>query len=156
MRRRRFVMLLGAAALSPLAARAQQPAKVPTVGFLGAESAATNRHFLDAFRQGMREHGHVDGKSVAIVERWADGRSERFPELIGELLRLQINVILAVSAPAALAAKNATAMAKEVIIAAISLHAVTRHQNQRRRYRSPVPAPMDISSVKLSCAVSST
>ena len=117
MRRRRFVTLLGAAALSPLAARAQQPAKVPTVGFLGAESAATNRHFLDAFRQGMREHGHVDGKTVAIVERWADGRSERFPELIGELLRLQINVILAVSAPAALAAKNATATIPIVFIA---------------------------------------
>jgi len=60
MRRREFVSLLGGVAVTwPLAAGAQQPA-MPVVGFLGAESASTNRHFFDAFRDGMREHGYID------------------------------------------------------------------------------------------------
>jgi hypothetical protein len=89
LRRREFITLLGGATATwPFAASAQQPAKVPTVGFLGAESASTNQHFFDAFRQGMREHGYIDGKNVTFVERWAEGRSERFPELVGELLSL--------------------------------------------------------------------
>jgi putative ABC transport system substrate-binding protein len=88
MRRREFITLLGGAAAAwPVAARAQQAAKVPTIGFLGAESASTNHHFFDAFRQGMREHGYIDGKNITFVERWAEGRSERFPELIDSLLR---------------------------------------------------------------------
>jgi putative tryptophan/tyrosine transport system substrate-binding protein len=78
------------------------------VAFLGAESASTNHHFFDAFRQGMREHGYIDGQNVTLEERWAEGRSERFPELIEELISLKANVILAVSVPAALAAKSAT------------------------------------------------
>ena len=102
MKRRDFITLLGGAAATwPLAARAQQPQRVPTIGFLGAESASTNQHFFDAFREGMREHGYIDGKNITIVERWAEGRSERFPKLIGELLSLKVDVILAVSAPAA-------------------------------------------------------
>jgi putative ABC transport system substrate-binding protein len=110
MNRREVITLLGGAAAAwPLAARAQQPAKVSTVGFLGAESASTNQHCFDAFRQGMREHGYTDGKNVTFVERWAEGRSERFPELVGELLSLKVDVILAVSVPAALAAKHGTA-----------------------------------------------
>jgi putative ABC transport system substrate-binding protein len=77
MRRREFITLLGGAAATwPIAARAQQAA-VPVVGFLGAESASTNRHFFDAFRDGMRGHGYIDGQNVTLVERWAEGRSER-------------------------------------------------------------------------------
>jgi ABC-type uncharacterized transport system substrate-binding protein len=117
MRRREFTTLLGGAAGWPLAARAQQPAKVPTIAFLGAESASTNQHFFEAFREGLREHGYIDGKNVTLVERWADGRSERFPELIGELLSLKVDVILAVSVPAALAAKHRTARTPIVFIA---------------------------------------
>jgi putative tryptophan/tyrosine transport system substrate-binding protein len=118
MRRREFITLsAGAAVMWPLAARAQQLPKVPTIGFLGAESASTNQHFFDAFRQGMREHGYIDGKNLTFVERWAEGRSERFPELIGELLSLKVNVILAVSVPAALAAKHGTATVPIVFIA---------------------------------------
>ena len=116
-RRREFIALLGGAAVSwPLAARAQQPA-MPVVGFLGAESASTNRHFFDAFRDGMREHGYIDGQNVTLVERWAEGRSERFPELVGEMLRLRADVILAVSVPAALAAKDGTTTIPVVFIA---------------------------------------
>ena len=117
LKRREFLGALGGAAAWPLAARAQQPAKLPTVGFLGAESASTNQHFFDAFRQGMREHGYIDGKNIAFVERWAEGRSERFPELIRELLSLKVNVILAVSVAAALAAKHGTATIPIVFIA---------------------------------------
>src|SRR5215469_14171926 len=119
MRRREFITLLGGAAAAwPLAARAQQPpGSILRVAFLGAESASTNRHFFDAFRQGMREHGYVDGQNVTLVERWAEGRSERFPELIEELIRIKANIILAVSQPAALAAKSATTMIPIVFIA---------------------------------------
>jgi putative tryptophan/tyrosine transport system substrate-binding protein len=116
MKRRKFITLLGGAAAWPVAARAQQ-AKVPTIAFLGAESASTNQHFFEAFREGMREHGYIDGKNITFVERWAEGRSERFPELIGELISLKVNVILAVSVPAALAAKQGTATVPIVFIA---------------------------------------
>ena len=73
MQRRAFVILFGSAAAWPLAVRAQEPLKVPTVGFLGAESASTDQQVFDAFREGMHEHGYVEGKNVAFVERWADG-----------------------------------------------------------------------------------
>ena len=115
--RREFITLLGGASAAwPLAARAQQPT-MPVVGFLGAEFASTNRHFFDAFRDGMREHGYIDGQNVTLVERWAGGRSERFPELVGEMLRLRADVILAVSVPAALTAKDGTTTIPVVFIA---------------------------------------
>jgi putative ABC transport system substrate-binding protein len=117
MRRREFITLLGGTAAWPVVARAQQPTKVPIIGFLGAESASTNRHFFDAFQQGMREFGYLDGKNITFVERWAEGRRERFPELIGELLSLKVSIILAVSAPAALAAKHGTSTTPIVFIA---------------------------------------
>jgi putative ABC transport system substrate-binding protein len=65
----------------------------------------------------MREHGYIDGQNVTFVERWGEGRSERFPELVGELIRLNANVIVAVSVPAALAAKNGTTTIPIVFIA---------------------------------------
>jgi putative ABC transport system substrate-binding protein len=118
MKRRSFMTLIGGAAAAwSLAARAQQGAKVPVIGFLGAESASTNQHFFDAFGQGMRELGYLDGKNATFVVRWAEGRSERFPELIGDLLSLKVNVILAVSVPAALAAKHGTGTTPIVFIA---------------------------------------
>jgi putative ABC transport system substrate-binding protein len=120
LRRREFITLLGGAAAWiswPSTAGAQQSAKVRKIGFLGAESAATNQHFFDAFREGMRDHGYIDGKNIIFVERWAEGRSERFPELIDELISLRVEVILAVSAPAALAAKRGTATIPIVFIA---------------------------------------
>lgn len=116
--RREFITFLGGAAAWPMAARAQQPpGSIPRVAFLGAESASTNWHFFDAFRQGMREHGYIDGQNVTLVERWGEGRSERFPELIAELLGMKTSVIVAVSASAALAAQTATATVPVVFIA---------------------------------------
>jgi putative ABC transport system substrate-binding protein len=102
---------------APLAAEAQGSIAHTRVAFLGAESASTNQHFLDAFRQGMRELGYVDGQNITLEERWAEGRSERFPELIGELVRLKASVIVTVSQPAALAAKNGTTTIPIVFIA---------------------------------------
>ena len=121
MKRREFITLLGGAAATwPLPAWAQQtPGSITStrIAFLGAEFASTNQHFSDAFRQGMREHGYVDGQNITLVERWAEGRSERFPELIEELISLKANVILAVSVPAAIAAKTATTAIPIVFIA---------------------------------------
>ena len=108
---------------APPVAEAQESTTRPRVGFVGAESPSTNQHFLDAFRQGLREHGYVDGQNVTIEARWADGRSDRFPELIGELVQLNTRVILTVSLPAALAAKNLTTATPIVFIASDPLGA---------------------------------
>ena len=118
-RRELLAALGGAAAAWPLAARAQQTHLItsPRVAFLGAESGSTNQHFFDAFRQGMHEHGYVDGQNITFVERWAEGRSERFPEIIEELISLKADVILALSLPAAQAAKSATTTVPIVFIA---------------------------------------
>ena len=107
--RRTFLAGTGAVLLAaPVAVEGQAPIARPRVAFPGAESPSTNQHFFDAFRQGLREHGYVDGQNVTLEERWAEGRNERFPEIIGELIRLKASVIMAISAPAAAAAKNAT------------------------------------------------
>jgi putative ABC transport system substrate-binding protein len=119
MYRRTFLCgaMLGAFTAPLAAALAQESIARTRVAFVGAESPSTNRHFLDAFRQGLREHGYVDGQNLTLEERWAEGRSERFPELIGELVRLKPRVILTVSVPAAMAAKNATTKIPIVFIA---------------------------------------
>jgi putative tryptophan/tyrosine transport system substrate-binding protein len=79
--RRRFLLTSVAGALvAPLAAQAQESIPRTRVAFLGAESPSTNQHFFDAFRQGLREHGYVDGQNLTLEARWADGRSERFPD----------------------------------------------------------------------------
>ena len=118
MDRRAFLSTLtGSLLAAPLAAEAQESIQRTRVAFLGAESGSTNQHFLGAFRQGLREHGYVDGQNLTLEERWAEGRSERFPALIGELVRLKTRVILTVSLPAALAAKNAATTIPIVFIA---------------------------------------
>ena len=107
MRRRTFIAGRGAAAL-PLAARAQQLAKIPTVGFMLGGSAASQRTWADAFVQGLRQLGWIEGNTVAIEYRWAEGRSESTGEFVAEFVRRKVNVIVSGSTEGALAAKQAT------------------------------------------------
>jgi ABC-type uncharacterized transport system substrate-binding protein len=111
MKRRQFITLLGgAAAVWPLAARAQQPAKLPTIGYLGAATLATESQRMAAFVQRLRELGWIEGRTVVIDYRWAEGRSERMAELAAEFVRLKVDVIFAAATEPALAAKKATAL----------------------------------------------
>lgn len=94
--------------LLALAADAQQSTRVPRVGFLLGSSPAAAAPFTEAFRQALRDLGYVERQNIAIEERFAEGRYERFPGFAVELVRLKVDVIAAGGTPAALAAKNAT------------------------------------------------
>src|SRR5262250_1174345 len=120
MKRREFITLLGgaAAAASPLAARAQQAGKLPTIGFLGADpSIESNR--VAAFVQRLRELGWIDGRNLAIEYRWAEGHNERYAENAAELARLKVDVIVTSATPPTVAAKQATAVIP-IVFAAVT------------------------------------
>jgi ABC-type uncharacterized transport system substrate-binding protein len=108
MKRREFISLVGAAAAWPLAARAQQVGKTPQIGYLGVSSPSLEPHYVEAFRQKLRELGHVEGKNIAIEYRWADGQDNRLPNLASELVRLKPDVIVTTGTPGAVAAMQAT------------------------------------------------
>ena len=111
MRRRAFITLLGGAAAAwPFVARAQQPGKPPTIGYLGGGGPATQRAWVDAFVQRLRELGWIEGRTVAIEYRWGEGRAERYAEIAAEFVRLKVDVILAGGTEAATAAKQATSV----------------------------------------------
>ncbi len=96
MQRRQFITLFGGAAAAwPLSARAQ-PAKLPTIGFLGAGTSSAFSQWTAAFVQRLRELGWIEGRTVAIEYRWADGRAERFGEIAAEFVRLKVDVIVTV------------------------------------------------------------
>src|SRR5262249_16650566 len=111
--RREFITLLGGAAAWPLAARAQQAGKLPTIGFLGATPSAESQR-VAAFVQRLRELAWVDGRNLAIEYRWAEGRPERVSEIAAEVVRIRVDVIVTVATPATLAAKPATAVIPSV------------------------------------------
>jgi putative ABC transport system substrate-binding protein len=108
MKRREFISLVGAAAAWPLAARAQQVGKTPQIGYLGVSSPSLEPHYVEAFRQKLRELGHVEGKNIAIEYRWAEGQDDRLPNLTSELVRLKPDVIVTTGTPGAVAAMQAT------------------------------------------------
>ncbi len=109
MRRREFITLLGgAAAVWPLVARAQQATKLPTIGYLGSATLATESQRMAAFVQRLRELGWIEGRTVVIDYRWAEGRTERYAEIAAEFVRLKVDVIVTVGGAVA-AAKQATA-----------------------------------------------
>jgi putative ABC transport system substrate-binding protein len=97
MRRREFISALVGASVRPLAARAEQPKKVPRIGFLvtGSLESSEARATLNAFYQGLREHGYIDGENVIVEVRAADSKIERFPALASELVGLNLDLIVA-------------------------------------------------------------
>ena len=108
MRRRQFITLLGGVAVAwPLAARAQQPAKLPTIGFLGTAAASAWGPWTAAFVQRLHELGWIEGRTVAIQYRWAEGRTDRFAEIAAEFVRIKVDVIVT-GGNAAVAAKRAS------------------------------------------------
>src|SRR5215510_8546287 len=93
MRRREFITLLGSAATWPLAARAQQSGKLPTIGFLGVDITSWSP-WTAAFVERLRELGWIDGRTIAIEYRWTEGRPERTTEIAAEFVRLKVDVIV--------------------------------------------------------------
>src|SRR5271170_5576628 len=121
MERREFITLLGGAAAAawPLAARAQQPSKLPTIGFLGAD-ASTFSPWTAAFVARMRELGWIEGRTIAIEYRWSEGRPERYAEIAAEFVRLKVDVIVTVGTAVPIV-KQATAAIPIVFAVAIDL-----------------------------------
>jgi putative ABC transport system substrate-binding protein len=107
--RRAFIgTLVGGLASWPLAAGAQQAGNVFQIGYLGNSTPSIEASLVEAFRQGLRENGYVEGKDVVVHYRWADGRIDTFPVLAAELVRLKVDVIVASGTPGSLAAQRAT------------------------------------------------
>jgi putative ABC transport system substrate-binding protein len=123
-KRRTFITLLGGAAgmsiARPFVAHAQQPARVPRIGYVsGTGSAADPGPFVKALQQGMREHGYIDGKDFIIDYRGAEGRPARVPELVAELVHAKVDILVAPTPPAIRAAKQATDTIPIVIVTTI-------------------------------------
>jgi len=117
-RRELLVALGGVAAAWPLAARAQQAAaKIPRIGFLGNSTAELEANLVGPFRDGLRALGYEEGRNIAIEYRWAEGKYERFPAPIAELIALNVQVIVTAGTPASLAVKNATRTVPLVMVA---------------------------------------
>jgi len=109
-KRREFISLLGAAAAWPLAARAQQTGKVPTIGFLGQSTPLGEGQRAVAFAERLRELGWIEGRTVAIEYRWAGGEGARLAEIAAEFVRLKVDIIVTGGTPAVVAAKQATSL----------------------------------------------
>ena len=108
--RRELLAALGGAAAWPLAARAQQAGKLPTIGFLGPNTRSAASEWVVALVQRLRELGWMEGRTITIEYRWAEGREERFPEIAAELVRLKVELIVTSGTPAVMASKKATSL----------------------------------------------
>ena len=109
MRRREFITLLGGVAAAwPLAARAQQPTKLPTIGYMGPNTPSVDSYRLPAFVRRLGELGWIEGRTVTIEYRWAEGRSEHLAEIAAEFVQRKVDVILTAATPPTAAAKQAT------------------------------------------------
>src|SRR5262249_32625515 len=117
MKRREFITLLGGAAAWPLAARAQKQVKVPIIGFVGSSTPSPTSHWVAALLQRLRELDWIEGRTVEILYQWAEGRAERAAEIVAELVRLKVDVIITSGTPTTVAAKQATAVIPIVFVA---------------------------------------
>src|SRR5437588_5514575 len=118
MKRREFVTLIGGAAAWPLAARAQQAAKLPTIGFLVAGTPSSHGQWVAAFVQRLRELGWIEGRTIAIEYRWAEGRTDRAAEIAAEFVRRNVDVIVTSATAVIVAAMEATSVIPIVFAAA--------------------------------------
>ena len=118
MRRRSFITLFGRAAAWPIAARAQQAAKLPTIGFLVSGTPSSHGQWVAAFVQRLRELQWTEGRTVAIEYRWAEGRPELYNEIAAEFVRLKVDVIVTAGTPATAAAKQTTLVIPIVFVGA--------------------------------------
>ena len=100
-------------------ARAQHPKKIFRIGFIGASSSSTVGHYLEALRQGLGDLGYIEGENIILEVRWAEGSAERFPDLIADLTKLKVDVMVVGGAAGALAAKNAR-ITTPVVFAAVT------------------------------------
>ena len=110
MKRREFITLVGGAAAWPLTARAQQPGKLPTIGYLGAGTSASESQRVAAFKERLHQLGWIEGRTIAIESRWVEGRSDRASEIAGELVRLKVDIIVTSGTPQVIALKQATSV----------------------------------------------
>jgi putative ABC transport system substrate-binding protein len=118
-RRRELIAAIGGAMVaSPLAARAQQPGKLPTIGFLGQSTRSGASEWSAAFVQRLRELGRIEGRTITIEYRWAEGRDQRFAEIAAEFVRLKVDVIVTSGTASVLAAKQTTSVIPIVFAAA--------------------------------------
>ncbi len=101
----------------PVSSTAQTPPKIPRVGYVLSGTSTEYRRLFEAARQGLRELGYVEEQTIALEVRWAEGRYERLPELVAEMVRLKVDVMVVVTTPAALAAKKATTTIPIVMVA---------------------------------------
>jgi putative ABC transport system substrate-binding protein len=91
-----------------LSAEAQQQTKVPRIGYVSGSGPVTSDPRFDAFRQGLKDLGHIDGKNMVIEYRGAEGKPDRYPSLVNELVELKVDVLVVPTLPAILAARQAT------------------------------------------------
>jgi putative ABC transport system substrate-binding protein len=115
--RREFMVAIGGAVGWPIIAGAQVPSQKPRIGYLFSFKQEEGKQLWEACRQGLHELGYVEGSNIAIEVRWADGRYERLPALVAELIGLQVDIIVVAATPGSLAVKSATNTIPVVIVA---------------------------------------
>jgi putative ABC transport system substrate-binding protein len=144
MKRRAFITLLGGAAAAwPLAARAQQPGKLPTVGYMGATTPSAQSQWTAAFIQRVRELGWIEGRTIAVEYRWTEGRTERAAEIAAEFVQRKVDVIVTSGTGMVLAAKQATSVIPIVFAATGDPVGTLGHQpgaTGRQRHRPVEPS----------------
>ena len=124
----------------PLRLAAQQPQRVPRVGFLFSFSPEVGRHLWEACRKGLSEQGYVEGRNIVLEPRWADGQYERLPGLAADLVRLKVDVIVAAATPGSRAVKAATSTIPIVFVAVgepVKVGLVDVRRKLRSRYFRP-------------------